>query len=207
MVLGDLKGGGGHSDNRQSPELHRKCKESQRHCLIQPPWSHDQKRVGAVDRYAEREGAGDMNPVGLPRSQRDFAEGLRNWGPDAVDIGSASPSPRAVERGKPKSNWLYQTETLYKTTARTNSDFHAELRPYNPERDMRSRDASRSPPIRPRSSRGTIWRQAEPKAETLTPSMANEFFHDGLRSPDYHGWANEKPWQFSNPRQQNPKGW
>ena len=73
--------------------------------------------------------------------------------------------------------------------ARTDGDFHAALRPYSAEQDMRN--------LRPRTGRGsTIWRHANPKAEVLTPDKANKTFHGGLRSHSATpAMVNERPWQ------------
>lgn len=213
-------------------------------------WSTVQKAVRAADAFKR---VTDSDPVGQPRSQRNFEASLRAW-PGAVDVGDdafkvgekcyhrvhhhgqvtalepggvvvvqfytvedgAFVAPRgAVQRFDPvQQRHLDRAgqssrrksasaaagggaggptkptceRRLYPATARTDGDFHAALRPYSAERDMRN--------LRPRTGRGTIWRQANPKAEVLTPDKANKTFHGGLRSHSATpAMVNERPWQ------------
>ena len=144
-------------------------------------WSHAQHIVREKDMHKV---SGDTKVVGKPKAEQRFQAGLRDW-PDAKDVGAEFATRKqeeaAIAAGATKASQEIQAlgshvTRLYRPSAKDRKRYEEELRTYDWDKDMAHISPTKQRPI-------TFYRQGDPKADTLTPAMANKTFHGMLRQP------------------------
>lgn len=141
------------------------------------PWSREKFKV-----------TGDAEPLAPAKCDRKFRSALRPYDV-AKDVGAESMTvqqqEKRVEAGKTK---VTCERRLYQPSAAAEAQYFKSLRPYEWDKDQAH--------VSPTKQRyGSMYRQAEPKAMTLTPAMANKTFHGSLRGHDQKDSIHKSDWQ------------
>lgn len=148
-------------------------------------WSYKEQTTWARDKFKV---TGDTEPLAPAKNERNFRAALRPY--DASkDVGAESMTAQQVEKrveaGKTKATC---ERRLYQPSAKSEAQYFKSLRPYDWDKDQAH--------VSPTKQRyGSMYRQAEPKATTLTPAMANKTFHGSLRGQDQKKSIHKNEWQ------------